>query len=89
MPFDWYEPDVPPSDTRAKAQRMYAREIAERAALLRRLGYDRQETVRRLRGEVKWDFELHGQPEHLEQVEAIVDQVFQRRGIAGGGAPAL
>lgn len=67
---------------------MYEREIAERAALLLRLGYNAEETRARLRQSVDWDFELHDKPAHLAKVDSIVDSVYTRRGV-GAGAPSL
>ena len=89
MPFDWYQPDVPPTDAATKATRMYELELAERAALLLRLGYTREETTLRLRTNVEWDFEMHRAPVHRERLDAIVDNVYQRRGMSGGGPPTL
>lgn len=89
MPFEWYQPDVPVIDAAKKAARMYEKELAERAALLLRLGYSKQEATLRLKTNIIWDFELHENPEHLDNVEAIVDRVFARRGLEGGGPPML
>lgn len=89
MPFEWYEPDVPRVDTRSKALQMYERELADRAALLQRLGYSKSAALERLRGNVEWDFELHDKPEHLARVNEIVERVYARRGAGGGGSPAL
>jgi hypothetical protein len=67
---------------------MYVLELKERAALLMRLGYDKAETTARLRGNVRWDFELNEKPAHLAKVEEVVDKVYQARGLGGGGAPS-
>jgi hypothetical protein len=89
MPFEWYRPDVPAIDAARKATRMYELELAERAALLLRLGYSKQEATLRLRTNIEWDFELHEKPTHLDRVDAIVDRVYARRGLEGGGPPML
>lgn len=91
MPFEWYHPDVPPAYTVApeKASKMYADELSERAALLLRLGYSQEEAVSRLRGNVRWDFELHEAPAVAGAVEGIVSRVYGSRGHRGGGAPTL
>ncbi len=39
---------------------MYRTELAERAALLCRLGYPREQAAARLRANVAWDFETAG-----------------------------
>ena len=91
MPFDWYHPDVPPDFAEApdKARQMYEQEMGERAALLLRLGYTREETRQRLRGNARWDFEMHCKPSHLDRVDALVDEVYSHGGFAGGGPPML
>jgi hypothetical protein len=89
MPFDWYQPDVALVGALTRANEMYERELAERAALLQRMGYSKAETTMRLRTNVLWDFELHQKPPHLERVAAIVEEVYARRGVSGGGAPTL
>lgn len=91
MPFSWYHPDVPPQYTNAgdKSAKMYENEIGERAALLLRLGYSKDEALMRLRGNVAWDFELHKDPGHGAKIEAILDKVFKNRGFGGGGPPEL
>lgn len=91
MPFAWYHPDVPPEYTTApqKAAAMYEAELRDRAQLLMRLGYSKEETKLRLRGNVLWDFELHGKPAHLKRVNAIVDKVYSARGAGQGGTPSL
>ncbi len=91
MPFPWYQPDLPDDyrSAAAKAGAMYETELRERASLLMRLGYSAEETKLRLRGNVRWDFELHGEPPHLRRVDAIVDQVFAARRAGVGGPPSL
>lgn len=91
MPFDWYHPDLPAdySVSPQKADQMYLQELGTRAALLMRLGYDKQDTKLRLRGNVQWDFELHNKPEHLKKIDEMVDEVYAHGGFAGGGPPML
>jgi len=91
MPFPWYHPDLPADLASAgkKAAAMYERELAERATLLMRLGYSREEAKMRLRGNVRWDFELHGNPAHLKRIGAIVDQIYAARGAGQGGPPSI
>ena len=91
MPFPWYHPDVPReyTDRPDKALQMYTLELKERAALLMRLGYSQEETIVRLRGNVRWDFELHRALAHADRVMEIVQTVFRARGLAEGGPPSL
>ncbi len=92
MSFPWYEPEIPQRFAAAeeKAAAMYEAELRERAALLMRLGYSREETKARLRGNVRWDFELQpGAAAHLAKVGALVDRVYAARGAGVGGPPTL
>lgn len=68
---------------------MYVRELEERAALLFRLGYRQDDVKRRLRGNVRWDFELHKRPAFLSRIDGIVNQLWKRGGRARGGTPSL
>lgn len=92
MPFSWYHPDVPTEYevSADKALAMYERELGQRAALLMRLGYPKEEVALRLRGNVAWDFERNDAPKTLPgRVDALVDEVFRNRGYGGGGPPSL
>ena len=92
MPFPWLKPDVPrryAATFPRKAEAMYLRELEERAALLFRLRYPRDLCKLRLRGNVRWDFEMHKTPAFIARVDAIVDAVYGRGGRARGGPPSL
>lgn len=81
MPFPWYESAVPPEvrgTFRAKRERMYVEEAKRRAQILRSLGYDRAYARARVRGNLLWDFELHGPVTWLNRVDEAVDQVYMR-----------
>jgi len=91
MPFSWYHADVP-NALRVRPERtleMYLLEIRERAALLRRLGYNRDQTLSRVKGNVRWDFELHTAPVPLTQITKVVEAVFAGQSLGGGGTPSL
>lgn len=89
--FPWWNVD---SGARAlpgsakKRETMYLRELEERAALLFRLRYSKDEARRRLRGNVQWDFELHRKPAFLSKVDALVEQTWKRGGRSRGGPPS-
>lgn len=91
MPFPWLHPDVPTEyrNAGAKANAMYEQEIRERAALLMRLGFSKDETRERIRENVRWDFERQPTPAHLSRASKIVDEVYSSRRSGGGGPPTL
>jgi hypothetical protein len=61
---------------------MYRNELAERAALLRRLGYPAEQAISRLCANVAWDFEVDadGRPEALrdDAIAEIVRAAYAR-----------
>lgn len=80
-PFDWMEPSVP--DTQAARERHASiaaleRELRDRAALLQRLGFTLAEAQMRVRGNLLWDFELHGRPAIASRSDSIVAGVYAR-----------
>ena len=82
--FEWMTPAPPASRNRGAREEMYLAELRERAALLRRLNYDKAEARARLRANVHWDFELHSQPGFLSKIDAIIEDIYGRGGPAGG-----
>jgi len=81
--FDWMEPSVPASMIGREKKASLAvveREMSERAALLQRLGYPLAEAQMRVRGNLLWDFELHGRPPIAARSDQIVARVYARTG---------
>lgn len=60
----------------AKFLAMHRREIYERASLLRRLGYSRDEVQRRLEGYETWEYEPFHMPRLRTEVAQIVASVY-------------
>jgi hypothetical protein len=78
-PFDWMEPKRNPEHARtlkAKREAMYETEIADRAALLHRLGHPREAARTRLTAQLGWDFEGSASPVPARQLDAILDRVY-------------
>ncbi len=59
---------------------MYRTELAERAALLRRLNYPRERTRSRLSAHVQWDFEIGGAggAPSANDIDAVVAAAYRR-----------
>lgn len=89
MPFDWLQPHRVKRPQNRKA--MYLRELQERAALLRRLGYSRGHARSRLAANVAWDFEIGAGTSAVggDDIDHILDETWKRGGPAAGGAPTL
>jgi len=80
-PFDWMEPSVSEGQAgreRAATIAAMERELADRAALLHRLGYSLSDAQLRVRGNLLWDFEVQGRPPIAARVDAIVARVYGR-----------
>jgi hypothetical protein len=89
--FAWKPTPIPQKARERMAEArlaMYRKEIEDRAALLYRLGYPQKQAKERLKGNVAWDFELHGRPKHAAEVDKIVETVY-RRGSASAGTPSV
>ena len=92
MPFPWLYADVPAAFAATfgkKSEASYLREAEERAGLLCRLGFSRTEAKRRVRGNVRWEWELHGMPRFLTELDGVVDSVYARGGRIRQGPPVL
>ena len=85
--FGWWDAKRRPV-SREKRDQMVRHELEERAALLFRLGYSAARTKLRLRGNLSWDYELHGKARQEKEIDRIVDAVYQRGG-SGSGAPSV
>jgi hypothetical protein len=79
-PFDWMEPKRNPAHTKtlgAKREAMVRAELAERAALLHRLGHSRAEVKTRLEAGVRWEAEQPGgTPPGAAEIGAVLDREF-------------
>jgi len=83
MPFDYLEPDR--NEAFEKAIQPHARDahvqaLRDRASMLRRFGYSRDDVVRRLEQNVEWDFDVWARklPDFYELIPSLVDDVFGR-----------
>jgi hypothetical protein len=89
MSFPWYEAKRLKPDP-AKRDEMLRHEMEDRAALLLRLGYSKNDAKARLRANVAWDYELRGKPRSVEtdrEIDKLVDAVYRRGG--GSGPPTV
>jgi hypothetical protein len=79
MPFDWMQPKQNPAYAKtlaAKREAMYRGELADRAALLHRLGHGKAAVRARLAANIAWDVEAGGSPIPGGEIDAIVDRAF-------------
>ena len=84
MPFDYMHSTVPRSFSSAseKAEAQYLKELKDRAAMLHRLGYEKDAAVARLLGNVNWDWECSPVPSFVENLRAavpkLVEEIFSK-----------
>ena len=80
MPLSYLRPTVPAqvkSTFPAASLAMQRREVSERAALLRRLGYSRDEALRRCQAYEVGHYEPFARSPVADEVKALVDAVYQ------------
>ncbi len=84
MPFDYLHSMIPRSYTNVgeKAEAQYLKELKERAALLHRLRYEKEDAIKRLMGNLNWDWECNPKPDYVERlmkaVPKIVEEIFSK-----------
>lgn len=79
QPFPWLVAAVPSTATARFATRnleVRRREISDRASLLRRLGYSKDQVLSRLSGYQSWEYEPFHTSPLASEVAALVDAVF-------------
>ncbi|MBP6742259.1 MAG: hypothetical protein KA244_05400 [Deltaproteobacteria bacterium] len=82
MPFAWlHQPSstTPKSTQSATSVAMRRAELIERASLLRRLGYSRDEALRRCQAYEHWEHEPFHTSPLSKTVQALVDEVYAPR----------
>ena len=78
-PFPWLSAKVPPiisAHAGARNLEVRRREITDRAGLLRRLGYSRNEVLSRLSSYLDWEYEPFHKSPLAAEITALVDAVF-------------
>ena len=78
-PFPWLSAKVPPiisAHAGARNLEIRRREITDRAGLLRRLGYSRNEVLSRLSSYLDWEYEPFHKSPLAAEITALVDAVF-------------
>lgn len=86
MSFPWLERTSPRTDGATRRANVAAAEIADRAALLYRLGYSLEDATRRLVAHVAWEFDqpttgAHKRPDTLNDaaIGTIVRDTYARK----------
>jgi hypothetical protein len=76
--FDWmeYENPVDPKHFQEQFVRMYESEIRQRTKLLMNLHYDRRAIHKRIKQNIRWEFELCELPVFYNSVGKIIDSVI-------------
>ncbi len=75
--FPWWHAARPRRDHK-KREAMYRQDLEQQASLLLRLGRSLKQVKARLSANVSWEFDLHGKPKHLGEIDKIVDAAARR-----------
>ncbi len=76
--FDWMESynPVDPSHYQEQFVRMHEEEVRQRTKLLLNLHYDRRAIHKRIKQNIRWEFELCALPVFYNSVDKIIDAVI-------------
>lgn len=80
MPFDYLHSTIPQNYLNApeKAEKMYLEELEEKASLLYRLYYSKEEVLKRLKGNLKWDWECNPKPDYVSVLEKKITEIVEK-----------
>ncbi len=73
------ESPLPVKEQHEKFCAMHLREIEERSCLLRNLGYDKREAKKRIKQNLRWEFELMELPPFYNAIDKIVDKIYEAK----------
>ena len=78
-PFDYLIPKngVDQKASAERFDRMHLEEVRRRTQLLAELHYDKRYIKKRLKQNIRWEFELLGLPEFYNQVDKVIDQYYR------------
>lgn len=62
-----------------KSNNMFLQEIEERSRLLRNLRYDKRETKKRIKQNIRWEFASMDLPVFYNQIDKIVDRIYESK----------
>jgi hypothetical protein len=69
--------NIDPKQQQQKFVNMHIEEIKRRTRMLQELHYDKRQIKKRIKQNIRWDFELLGLPEFYNYVDRIVDQTYK------------
>ncbi len=56
---------------------MHLNEVRRRTQMLQELQYDKRQIKKRIKQNIRWEFELLGLPEFYNQVDKVIDQTYK------------
>ncbi len=68
--------NVNPKEEKEKFTNMYIEEIKRRTKIFQELNYDRRHIKKRIKQNIRWEFELLGLPEFYNLIDKIIDQTY-------------
>jgi hypothetical protein len=70
---------IDPKQQHQKFVSMHVEEIKRRTHMLQELQYDKRQIKKRIKQNIRWEFELSGLPEFYNQVDKIIDQTYRSK----------
>lgn len=69
--------NIDPEQQKKQFTDMHIEEIKRRTKMLQGLNYDKRHIKKRIKQNIRWEFELLGLPEFYNLVDKIVDQTYK------------
>ncbi len=83
-PFDYYRPSLPDTldkELKGRSTEAFEAEIAQRAALLQKLGYSKDQTAARIKANIAWEFDstwTKKAPSFVKTVDKVVTALYKK-----------
>ncbi len=69
--------NIDPKQQSQKFIAMHLEEVRRRTQMLQELQYDKRQIKKRIKQNIRWEFELLGLPEFYNLVDKVIDQTYK------------
>ena len=78
--FDYLQSkvQVDPKKQAESFVQMHLDEVRRRTQMLCELHYDKRQIIKRIKQNLRWEFEILGLPDFYNQVEQVIDQTYKQ-----------